>query len=47
MKNEGKKSKGQIILVGLLILMVLFIGKVYMNNKENEKLENQNKQQFH
>lgn len=38
---KQKKSKGQIILVGLLILMVLFIGKVYMNNKENEKLENQ------
>ena len=38
---KEKKSKGQIILVGLLILMVLFIGKVYMNNKENEKLEKQ------
>ena len=38
---KEKKSKGQIILVGLLILMVLFIGKVYMKNKENEKLENQ------
>ncbi|WP_063281086.1 hypothetical protein [Lactococcus cremoris] len=38
---KTKKITGQIIMVVLLIIMVLFIGKVYMNNKKNENIEKQ------
>ena len=38
---KRKKVIGLVIIMGVLILGMFFVGKVYMNNKVNEKLENQ------
>lgn len=38
---KRKKVIGLVIIMGVLILVMFFVGKVYMNKKVNEKLENQ------